>query len=256
MVVRDTARGPGKSEFWYEDDQRAALSATPGDRDARSERVHLISACLSAWQKRSLVGRPIILDSGCGDGVNLQLLGEWAATLSPPGVVVGLDRWTSRLGKATTAGSQLVQGDVLCLPLRTGSVSAVLISHVLEHIADPETALREILRVCEPGALVVIAVPNEGCFLARIRNHAFQRGILTSTDHVHFFTLRELTRLARGAGLDQPIFIGHEGFFFPHTRITSLIRRRAATAHLERFLRKLAPSQAAGLVIAYEVDKE
>lgn len=243
----------GKAEFWYEDDQKLAVCASSGDRMARVERSRLISECLHDWSKTQSALPMTVLDLGCGDGVNLPLLCAWDGRESSSGVVLGLDRWPTRLERAAGQCAQLVQGDASSLPLATGSVDVVLFSHVLEHVDDEEGSLREILRVCRAGALVIVAVPNEGCLLARLRNHVLQRGILSSTDHVRFYTIRRLRRAALCAGLPEPSFVGREGFFFPHTRVTSFIRRFPVTARLERFMGKLVPSQAAGLVVAYHV---
>lgn len=45
------------------------------------------------------------------------------------------------------------------IPFSDGSVEQVVMSHALEHIADPLFMLREIRRVCELGAVVEIRVP-------------------------------------------------------------------------------------------------
>jgi SAM-dependent methyltransferase len=62
----------------------------------------------------------------------------------------------------------------------------VLIWHVLEHIDDPISMIRETTRILRPGGLLAIAVPNFGCNQAR-----FFRGSWFHLDlprHAHHFT--------------------------------------------------------------------
>jgi SAM-dependent methyltransferase len=51
-------------------------------------------------------------------------------------------------------------GNLYALPFADGSFSAAISIVVLEHLADPATALREIRRVLRPGGRFLIAVPQ------------------------------------------------------------------------------------------------
>lgn len=55
-----------------------------------------------------------------------------------------------------------VNADAMRLPFRDGSLDAVLASHVLYHVADPPTAVREIHRVLRPGGTVAVATNGSG----------------------------------------------------------------------------------------------
>lgn len=50
--------------------------------------------------------------------------------------------------------------DLLPWPLPDNTYDRVVLSHVIEHVADPLALLREIHRVAAPGALVEIATPH------------------------------------------------------------------------------------------------
>lgn len=52
-----------------------------------------------------------------------------------------------------------VVGDAHCLPFRDNSIDIVLLKNVLEHIREPETALREIYRVLKPQGFLYAKVP-------------------------------------------------------------------------------------------------
>lgn len=47
-------------------------------------------------------------------------------------------------------------GDVEALPFATGSIAAIECDAVLEHVADPTTAVSELLRVLRPGAFFTL----------------------------------------------------------------------------------------------------
>jgi len=72
--------------------------------------------------------------------------------------------------------------DLLCdlehaLPLKTGSVDVVYMSHVLEHIRELVPFMEEVYRVCRPGAEVRIVVP-----------YYTSRGAFRDPTHVRFMT--------------------------------------------------------------------
>lgn len=46
----------------------------------------------------------------------------------------------------------------------------VIFNHVLEHIKDDELALQKLYDLVA-GGIVILGVPNEGCLIAKLRNH-------------------------------------------------------------------------------------
>ena len=53
-----------------------------------------------------------------------------------------------------------VQGSVLKLPVRNGSIDTVFCSQVLEHVPEPETALREFYLCLKPGGILLLTAPH------------------------------------------------------------------------------------------------
>jgi SAM-dependent methyltransferase len=106
-----------------------------------------------------------VLEAGCGGGVFLPLL---ARAVGPTGRVVGLDHAPafvaearSRVADAGLAGTVTVEeGDACHLPYPDASFDAAHCERVLQHLADPAAALRELARVVRPGGWVVAAEPD------------------------------------------------------------------------------------------------
>ncbi len=100
-----------------------------------------------------------LLDVAIGDGVYTSWLPEdWS--------IVGIDVSAAQLAacRRNNAGRdlQLVLGEAEDMPFRDGAFDAVLSNGGFNHFNDPETALREMVRVAKPGAPVIIAdeMPN------------------------------------------------------------------------------------------------
>ncbi|MDA8291317.1 MAG: methyltransferase domain-containing protein [Actinomycetota bacterium] len=109
-----------------------------------------------------------VLDVGCGPGTITAGL----ASLVAPGTVVGVDAAGGILAeaRATVAaqGAETVlieQADVLALPYEDGSFDVVHAHQVLQHLADPVAALREMRRVCRAGGVVAARDGDYGGFL-------------------------------------------------------------------------------------------
>jgi ubiquinone/menaquinone biosynthesis C-methylase UbiE len=100
-----------------------------------------------------------LLDVGCGPGSITIDLGRRLA----PGVVVGIDAAETPLETARAdAESQGVDNvrfgvaDVHRLPFADGTYDVVHAHQLLQHLADPIAAIREMVRVCKPGGIVAI----------------------------------------------------------------------------------------------------
>lgn len=88
------------------------------------------------------------VDVGCGNGRYLQRI----RAQRPDVHVVGLDLSASLLADL---GGARVCADATRLPLRSGSVQAVLAMHMLFHVSEPDLALAEAARVLAPDGLLI-----------------------------------------------------------------------------------------------------
>lgn len=101
-----------------------------------------------------------ILDAGCGEGFISNLMYEKIENAE----IVGLEYTSEALDIARKQNGKItyIQGDICNMPFEKVSFDVVVCMEVLEHLREPEKALRELQRVCR--GLLVISVPNEPWF--------------------------------------------------------------------------------------------
>ena len=247
----DPSRQIARGNPWYTVDQFAAHFGNASYRAGVERRWDVTERLAAEWIEQAGTKSFTILDAGCGDGINLLgLLNAirsrgWGARLH------GLDYNPLRLERAKSLSGEvrLQRASLLELPFGDDAFDIILCSQVLEHISDDRSAMGELKRVLKPGGLLILAVPNEGCLMAKIRNYVLQPSIRQRTDHVNFYTAGELKRRLFTAGIDIVSF-APEGFFFPHLRLHVWIGARPWGRKLSSTLTKLLPSQTAGLFAA------
>lgn len=93
------------------------------------------------------------LDLGCGAGLNLDHLAEYAQP-------VGTDFSEEALHFCRQRGHNLLaKADAAQLPFPDGSFDIITALDVIEHLDDDLLALTELRRVMRPGGLLIISVP-------------------------------------------------------------------------------------------------
>jgi ubiquinone/menaquinone biosynthesis C-methylase UbiE len=95
-----------------------------------------------------------LLDVGCGPG---NLTRDFAARVTP-GRVCGVDTSAEIIAAATRdyPGVEFMVGDVYGLPFADESWDVVHAHQVLQHLADPVAALRQMRRVVRAGGIVAV----------------------------------------------------------------------------------------------------
>jgi SAM-dependent methyltransferase len=121
--------------------------ALPGVREAKAE-------MLARLQPERAVSA---LDVGCGYGADVI---ELAKRLTPAGRATGIDISETMVAEANVraAGVGLDvtfrTGDALALPFGDDAFDICRVETVLQHLADPETAVMEMARVTRPGGRI------------------------------------------------------------------------------------------------------
>lgn len=103
-----------------------------------------------------------LLECGCGGSPELSLLDLCARYTGVDFSETGLEQATLKLKKSDVPHEVRV-ADVCDLPFRDGQFEAVFSAHMIYHIPDPEAqaqAISEMLRVTQPGGVVVIVTAN------------------------------------------------------------------------------------------------
>ncbi len=100
------------------------------------------------------VARVRVLDLGCGSG---DLL---AALRADKQAGIGMDISRPALRAAAEVGVPGVVADYRCLPFAGASFDVVMMFHMLEHIPDPDAALRAAAYLLRPEGKLLVQVPN------------------------------------------------------------------------------------------------
>lgn len=101
------------------------------------------------------------LDAACGEGYGTQLLARAGAERA---LGVDVDEATVRAARERYGG-HYEAADVERLPLDDDSFDLIASFETIEHVDDPEAALRELRRVLAPEGTLVISTPNAAEYL-------------------------------------------------------------------------------------------
>jgi ubiquinone/menaquinone biosynthesis C-methylase UbiE len=150
--------------------------------------------------RRNLVRRilpsdpgPAILDVGCGDGAISAALAEATGAR-----VVGTDLAEKRVrfAREHAPAGRFAQGSVYDLPFADGAFDTVVCTDLLEHLDDPQRAVRELVRVSSRWVLVTVpySIEIEKTLCPHCLNDYYLYG------HQHSFGVAGVERLAVEAG--------------------------------------------------------
>lgn len=187
-------------------------AATPYGNPARSEMLRYLPA-----------GTACVLDVGCH-------LGGFGVALKEAGVatVWGVEPNPETADVARRHLDHVVTGFFAADTVPDAQFDAIFFNDVLEHMAQPEDALRVAQAKLKPGGVVLASIPNVryiGNLLHILRDKDFRyedSGIRDRT-HLRFFTKKSIPRLFEASGYEIRTLDGiNEAWWEP-----SLLRRLA-----------------------------
>lgn len=150
-----------------------------------------------------VVSRDNILDVGCGNGRDLEVIAATGAS------VFGVDSSGRMIDSAkerlhSFKNVSIQEAGAERLPFTDESFDKVLLSEVIEHVNDPSLVLREIHRILVPLGILVLSTPNRRSWYGFDRYFIWQKVLRKTWDHPHdcWMTHSEISDLLTNAGFD------------------------------------------------------
>lgn len=165
----------------YEDNE---TSTGGGGSSWDARRLQDVAAAIAAVCKNRDLR---IVDIGCANG---GLLGE----LKNLGYrnLLGVDPSPACVANVRKLyGIEAMTGSIRKMPVAIGKVDLVILSHVLEHVADLQSTLRDLVRLLHDGGWFYIEVPDA----ARYREFLVAPFQDFNTEHINHFSLSSLRNL-------------------------------------------------------------
>lgn len=127
------------------------------DEKKRRQKAAKICAVIEHFLGRTDLEGLVVVDVGCSTGFTAAALRETGAT------VIGADIDQPGLSSARTRFSDIT---FLCadggrMPLADRSIDVLVLSHIYEHVVDPDAVLAEIRRVLKPEGVAYLAFGNK-----------------------------------------------------------------------------------------------
>lgn len=140
---------------------------------ARIERTRSLKLVQFAMKRGvDFIGKDV-LDVGCGWGEFLLTIQESGAA-STTGIEP--DSGLMELSRVLSPQSQVIQGFSEVLPFENNKFDVVLSYDVIEHVANADIALAEMIRVLKPGGYALLDFPNYAYFEESHYKMAFPPG--------------------------------------------------------------------------------
>ena len=186
----DRSADPAGAAGWMD-----TMATWPFVQAYKQRTLELLEVAPGARPAQAATNRARLLDVGCGTGDDTRAL---------PGRGVGLDASAVMIGEAAGRGGAFVRGDAHALPFADGTFAGCRADRTFQHLADPERALAELVRVTRPGGRVVVVDPDQETIVVDGVDRALARRVkrvrcdagLRHGDLAH-----RLPRLFRAAGL-------------------------------------------------------
>jgi 2-polyprenyl-3-methyl-5-hydroxy-6-metoxy-1,4-benzoquinol methylase len=136
-----------------------------------------------------------VLDFGCGDGRTLRVVDALGLQ------AIGVDASATRMERAARAGLSVHPTLEAALGEAGGSVDAIVMSEVIEHLVAPRPVLESLVAALRPGGVILIEAPDARGIDGAPKGFEQMR-VVHPLEHVNAFTPKTLETLARRVGLE------------------------------------------------------
>lgn len=169
-----------------------------------------------------------VLEVGCSHGSFVALLRQ--AGYDATGVE--MSPWVVELGQKTFAVPISV-GPVENLDIPHGSLDAIVLFDVLEHLPAPVATLAQCLKLLKPEGLMLVQTPQfregmEHAVLVETKDRFLE--ILKADEHLYLFSERSVGRLFHDLGVEhlhyEPAIFAHYDMFFVASRSPFTVHSR------------------------------
>jgi 2-polyprenyl-3-methyl-5-hydroxy-6-metoxy-1,4-benzoquinol methylase len=151
-----------------------------------------------------------VLDVGCGAGGATLFCANRGAQVTFTDVVPEkIEALRVKVSLTPARAFEGIVSDSIPLPIDAGSMSRVICMEVLEHVENPPAFLKELVRVGQPGALYLLAVPDP--VGEHIQKDFAPAYYFERPNHIHVFEREEFAELVRETGLE---IVSRDGFGF------------------------------------------
>ena len=162
-----------------------------------------------------------VLDCGCGSGDNARILKErgWAVT----GITIS--RKELRIAQEYCNKCYLYDLNKGIPDTVGGGYNVVLMSHILEHVINPDYLLKDVKRVLSPDGVIAVALPNILTYTNRLRflfgKFEYTEGGTLDHTHIRFYTFTSGKRLLEENGFN--VIVARGDGAFPLWKIRSIL---------------------------------
>jgi len=128
-----------------------------------------------------------ILDIGCATGLFLSHMKELGWETYGVEVCKGAAEYGNRV-----RGVNIFNGTLNEAPIEKESLDVIHLSHVIEHINNPDDFVKDIYSLLKPGGVIYCTTPNISGFQAKLFKDKWRSVI---PDHLILFSIKTLKRL-------------------------------------------------------------
>jgi SAM-dependent methyltransferase len=227
-------------EGYYEDGE---LPGYAGYADAEARKRHHARTLLAELERMMPMGR--LVEIGCAYGYFLDEARARGWTVSGVEPAVHAADYARR-----ELGLEVVDGSVAELAMGAGSVDAVTLWDVIEHLPEPRATLEVAASWLREGGVLALSTGNVGSLMARL--HGADWSLMTPPWHQYYFSKRTLRALLELTGFTLERFHGDGRIAVdpssPHPRIRGRAAKLLQHPTLTRVARRLG---AGGVMYAF-----